>query len=300
MARKHTNILPMSDDIGVTEQFGFLPKSVIRPLKNDKIGWEDAYLNDDVIEIRKTHGGYDKNGNIIVQKMSEFHAGLASNIVKYWSLPGSKIVDPFTGRVTRAVVATKLGRDYYGYEITPTTYTRSLEHFNKIGISPTIYNTDGTFMQETSDEFADFVYTCPPYFNVEKYESCEGQLSDISNYDQFLDSMNRCVLNTLRVLKPGAFCAFVVADFRVRSELKSFSTDLITQFKNAGMIHWDTIIIETLTPFIGMNAIQSSRKRYTTKIHEYVLVFKKQGEYVIPEYCKNIENINNNTINTFF
>ena len=66
------------------------------------------------------------------------------------------------------------------------------------------------------------------------------------------------------------------------------------------MIHWDTVIVETLTPFIGMNAIQSSRKRYTTKIHEYVLVFKKPGEYVIPEYCSNIEPTNKNTLNTFF
>jgi DNA modification methylase len=300
MARKEINILPLSDDISVTEQFGFLPKSVIRPLKSDKHDWVDAYLNDDIVETRKKHGGYDKNGDVIVQKLSEFHAGLAENIIRYWSLPGFKVVDPFAGRVTRAVVATKLNRDYYGYEITPMTYKRSLEHFNKIDINPTIYNSDGTLMVETPDEFADFVYTCPPYYNIEKYESCDGQLSDISGYDNFIDAMNICVDNVYRVLKPGAFAAFVVADFRVKGELKSFSTDLINSFKARNFRHWDTVIVETITPFMGMNAIQSSRKRYTTKIHEYVLVFRKPGEYIIPDYCSSekIEKLNN--INKFF
>jgi DNA modification methylase len=153
--KTHTQVLPTHLDIPIKEQFGFFPTSVIKPTNESKKKWKDvAYFNDGEIDVRKTSSGNDASG---LQKMSEFHAGLCENIVKYWSMNGSKIVDPFAGRVTRATVSSILGREYYGYEITPNTYKRALEHFNKHNINPTLYNGDGTLLSETPNEFADLV-----------------------------------------------------------------------------------------------------------------------------------------------
>ena len=77
----------------------------------------------------------------------------------------------------------------------------------------------------------------------------------------------------------------VVADFRRDGGLQSFSSDLINQFKNNGMLHWDTIIMENISPFASMQLYKANCKRYTSKIHEYILVFRKPGEYVVPDYC---------------
>ena len=40
----------------------------------------------------------------------------------------------------------------------------------KLGINPTLYLNDGVKLVETPDSFADMVMTCPPYFDIEKYE----------------------------------------------------------------------------------------------------------------------------------
>jgi DNA modification methylase len=283
--RQQSKVLPIEESISVREQFGFLPLSIIKPTKESKIRWKEAYFDDGEIEIRKDSAGYNSDGTIGFQKMSEFHAGLAENLIRYWSLKGARVVDPFAGRVTRAVVTTKLDREYYGYEITPNTYKRALTHFDKHNINPTLYNGDGCKLEYTEDNFADLVMTCPPYFNIEQYESCDGQLSDIKGYDNFLLAMNECVKNVERILKPGGFAVFVVADFRVGGELKSFSSDLINQFKNNDMIHWDTIIMENISPYANFTTYQAACKRYTPKTHEYILVFRKKGEYEVPEYC---------------
>jgi DNA modification methylase len=196
--KTHTQVLPTHLDIPIKEQFGFFPTSVIKPTNESKKKWKDvAYFNDGEVDVRKTSSGNDASG---VQKMSEFHAGLCENIIKYWSMNGSKIVDPFAGRVTRAAVSSILGREYYGYEITPNTYKRALEHFNKHNINPTLYNGDGTLLSETPNEFADLVMTCPPYFNIEKYESCDGQLSDINDYSKFMEMMNTTIENCFSLI----------------------------------------------------------------------------------------------------
>lgn len=281
--------LPVREDISIKDQFGFLPLSIIKPTKESKAKWKDAYLDDGEIEIKKANFAHTSTGGIRNQKMSEFHSGMAENIIRYWSLPGARIVDPFAGRATRAVVSTKLDREYYGYEITPNTHKRVLEHFEKLGINPNLYLSDGTILKETPDNFSDLIFTCPPYYDIEKYESVEGQLSDCETYDLFMEFVGKCAENCFRVAKDGSFCVWVVADFRQGGKLIDFHGDTIQSFKKAGFNYHYIIIMENLSPYAAISAYQSACKRYTPKTHEYVIVFRKPGEYVIPEYCN--ENI---------
>jgi len=221
--RKQSKVLPIREDINVKDQFGFLPLSIIKPTKESKDRWKDAYFNDGEIQIRKESGGAIKE-----LKMSEFHAGLAENILRYWSLPGAKVVDPFAGRVTRAVVTTKLDREYHGYEITPNTHKRALTHFDRLNISPNLYLGDGVKLENTPDEFSDMIMTCPPYYNIEKYESVNGQLSDCGTYKDFMSMISKCAENCYRVARPGSFCVWVVADFRDGGNLIEKPVGIIT------------------------------------------------------------------------
>jgi DNA modification methylase len=282
--RAQTKLLPIREDINVKDQFGFLPLSLIKPTKQSKEKWSEAYFDDGDIQIRKVSGGAIKE-----LKMSEFHAGIAENIVRYWSLPGAKIVDPFAGRVTRAVVTNRLGREYHGYEITPNTYKRALAHFDKLGISPNLYLSDGTKLFNTPDEFSDLILTCPPYYNIEKYESVDGQLSDSKTYGEFMEMIDLCAENCYRVARPGSFCVWVVADFRDGGNLIDFHGDTTQSFKKAGWLYHDIIIMENISPFATLTQYQAACKRYTPKTHEYILVFRKPGEYIVPDYCS--ENI---------
>jgi DNA modification methylase len=104
--RLYKQTLPFYEDAKVADQFGWLPLSIIEPTRESKAKWDVAYIDQIDEEKRRS----DTSEYLPGLGFSEFHAGLCENIVKYWSLPGSHIVDPFMGRATRAVVSTTLNR----------------------------------------------------------------------------------------------------------------------------------------------------------------------------------------------
>ena len=97
--------------------------------------------------------------------------------------------------------------------------------------------------------------------------------------------------NCYRVAKPGSFCVWVVADFRdkaldnERGNLMDFHGDVTQSFKKAGWLYHDIIIMENISPFAALTQYQAACKRYVPKTHEYILVFRKPGEYIVPDYC---------------
>lgn len=280
--KSYSKVLPTKDDSKIVDQFGFLPLSIIKPSKESKEKWSDAYLNDGEDERRRS----DTAEYLPGLGFSEFHAGLAESVYRFWSMKGSIVVDPFAGRVTRGYVAEQLGREYYGYEISPRTWNRVHKHFKKVNCWPTIHQGDGVKMEEIKNDYADLIFTCPPYYNIEKYESVDGQLSDEESYETFMAKIFECSQRCFDILKPGAFCCWVVGDFRIGGELIDFHGDTIRSFKDAGFIHHDTVIIENISPFAALQVGKTASKRYTSKIHEYLLVFRKPGEYIIPDYCQ--------------
>ena len=278
MTKVYKKVLPLSDNETVVDQFGWLPLSVIEPSKKSKKNWKNAYLNDNISEKRRS----DESKYLSGLGFSEFHAGLTEDIIHYWSSLDGVVVDPFAGRLTRAFVTSKLGRKYYGYEISPTTVDRVKKHLDSFNVDATIYLENGCEMKSTQNNFADLVMTCPPYHRLEKYESVKNQLSDIRDYETFLGMLKVCAVNIKRVLKPGGFLVWVCADWRDGNEFRSFHTDSIQMFKNVGLKYHDLIVMKNQSPFASMQIGKVASKRYTSKIHEYILVFRKDGELDYP------------------
>ncbi len=276
--KTYSKVLPLKDNEKVVTQVGWLPLSVIEPPRQTKKIWKKAYLNDGLDEQRRSDDAKYLSG----LGFSEFHAGLTEDILHYWSTVDSVVVDPFAGRVTRAFVSSKLGRKYYGYEISPKTVDRVQKHLDSYNIDSTIYLDNGCYMKQTPNDFADLVMTCPPYHQLEKYESVDNQLSDINDYETFLGMLEICAVNIKRVLKPGGFLVWVCADWRDGIEFRSFHTDSIRMFKNVGLKYHDIVVMKNKSPFASMQIGKVAAKRYTSKIHEYILIFRKEGELDYP------------------
>lgn len=156
MSKKYKQILPFHEDVKVMTQFGQLPLSVMEFINKQE--WESvAYFEQDESEKRRSDDCEYLSG----LGMSEFSSAVCEFIVRYWSLPESNIVDPFAGRATRAIISSKLNRKYFGYEISPNTFNRSLNQYAKVGVKPTLYLSDGIQMKHTVDNFAHLVMTCP-------------------------------------------------------------------------------------------------------------------------------------------
>jgi len=133
-------------------------------------------------------------------------------------------------------------------------------------------------MIDTPNDYADMILTCPPYHTLEYYEITPNQLTDIPKYKNFILKIEECIRNCWRVLKENGYACWVVGDFRSEAKWKGFINyhgDIIEGFKKAGFKHWDTIILynpSPLTPIVESNA---NKWKYSAKVHEYLLVFKK-------------------------
>ena len=272
MSKNYKQIIPVENDSKVLTQFGVLPLSVMEFVNDDR--WNCAYFEQDDSEKRRS----DDAQYLAGLGMSEFSSAVCEFIVKYWTLRNATIVDPFAGRATRAVISTKLKRNYIGYEISPNTHARSISHFDKVGVSPTLYLDDGCLLENSPKESAHACITCPPYGNLEKYESVDGQLSDIKDYRVFCCKIGQCIHNVARVLKPGGFACWVVGDWRDSNGYHMFTNDVINYFIGAQMIPHDTVIIKNNSPFAALQAYKCACKRITSKVHETLLVFRKPGE----------------------
>ena len=271
MSKNYIQLLPVSDKIKVIDQFGRLPLSIME-FRNSK-KWEYAYFDQNKDELRRSEDTEYLPG----LGMSEFSSAVCEFILKYWSMKNAIVVDPFAGRATRAIISSKMNRRYYGYEISPLTYNRSIEHFKKVNVSPTLFLSDGCLLKETPNEYVHLIMTCPPYGSLEKYESVDGQLSDLS-YEGFLDRIKLCATNIERVMKPGAFCCWVCANWRDANGFRQFTNDSINIFKSSGLIPHDEMIIKNSSPFSGLQAYKCACKRIVSKTHETLLVFKKSGQ----------------------
>jgi len=266
----YKQLMPVNKNVKVADQFGWLPCSVFIPEKRPAL---DKIISDGGDPFQTKRSNTSKY--LPSLRYSKFHPHLAEIIIRYWSMPKELIVDPFSGRSTRGIISVLLNRRYKGYEIVPKVARQTQRQMNKIKKDKgKIYISNGVKMKKTPNNSADLVFTCPPYFRLERYESTKNQLSDIKNYDDFLDSIQSCAYNIMRVLKAGRFLCWICADWR-QTTFYSFHIDCIEKFKKAGLQLWDIIIIKNHSPFVALQAGKVAAKRYTSKTHEYLLVFRK-------------------------
>ena len=258
------------NELMVKKRYGFLPLSIWYLVKNDKL---QHYISDDL--------GIGSYGDKTKQQLSQFNPTVAEKIIKIWSKKGDKILDHFSGRC-RALIAQLLERQYTGYEISPKVYTQLMNRINKKTLTdfkskPIVYNKDCRLM-EHNDEF-NLIFTCPPYWDVEDYnkaydEDVDGQLSNYNTYEYFLREYEIVIKKCFFALKIDGFVVWVVSDIRRNKELIPFSSDTIKIFQKCGFIMHD-IIINKLNSLAVMGVGSALNNKYTPKIHEYILVFKK-------------------------
>lgn len=123
---------------------------------------------------------------------------------------------------------------------------------------------------------ADFIFSCPPYGNLEKYSDDPKDLSNME-YGKFLRFYRKIIIRTCAKLKNDRFACFVVGDFRDKSgNMNSFVYDTIKIFNECGLHKYNEFI---LTTSVGSAPIRANKQfiksRKACKVHQNVLVFVK-------------------------
>lgn len=199
-----------------------------------------------------------------------------------WFCPdGGQIVDPFAGGSVRGIVAALMGFRYWGCDLRPEQVAANYEQAN--AICPTAVGADslywaaGDSMAELDRApAADFVFSCPPYGDLERYSDDPRDLSTME-YETFMPAYKRIILRCSKVLKPGRLACFVVGDFRdARGNYRGFVADTINAFRECGMPLYNDAILVTCVGSLPVRAgKQFTVSRKLGKTHQNVLVFHK-------------------------
>ena len=151
------------------------------------------------------------------------------------------------------------------------------QRLNTYKYKPEVRNADSRTI-DAIEEF-DMVFSCPPYWDVEDYnklygENLGGSLSEIKTYADFLHVYQHIIAKCHRALKPGKYAVWVVGDIRRDKTLIPFAADSIRIFMEVGFTLHD-VIINKLNSMSVMGVGSALDNKYTPKMHEYILVFKK-------------------------
>lgn len=211
--------------------------------------------------------------------LSELNPALAGKIIRYWSEEEDIILDPFAGR-GRAVVAMLHNRHYIGFEVSEMAYkqlyeTISQERYEDLP-QPVLHNEDSYNLDNHPLPEVDLIFTCPPYWNLEQYESVPGQLSNMDTYQLFLERLKQIMGKAVKKLKKDGFLVMVVGDWRDDGKLIPFHSDCIPLLSNLSLELWDIIVNQSVTWHLACKRFGKMRDiKKTSKVHEYILVFKK-------------------------
>jgi DNA modification methylase len=251
------------------KQLGIL-NEVSRSNKNKSNGFDRiAKMNE---KINGSSSGMLKDG------VSVFDPALCE-VLYHWFCPdGGTILDPFSGGSVRGIVANKLGFDYTGIDIREEQIQSNYEQGKEIlgDKCPKWICNDSNVELDLFDKSFDFVFSCPPYVDLEVYSDLEG---DISNkpYKDFLELYESIILKSCKLLKSGGYACFVVGEVRDKNGYYiGFVPDTIKAFEKAGVKFYNECIYlnglagACLTAGYIMNISKKVKK-----VHQNVLIFKK-------------------------
>lgn len=221
--------------------------------------------------------GGDDGGHI--SGTSIFDPVLCELAYRWFSPPGGVVLDPFAGGSVRGIVASKLGRRYVGVDLRQEQIWANGEQAAIIceDPAPTWYCGDsrdiGTIAAGVE---ADFVFSCPPYADLEVYSENPADLSTLA-YADFREAYFQIIAETCKLLRPDRFACFVVGEVRGKDgAYYGFVPDTIEAFCRAGLKYYDEVILVTAA---GSRPIRAKKpfvfSRKIGKTHQNVLVFCK-------------------------
>lgn len=220
---------------------------------------------------------------------SVFDPYLCELAYRWYTRTGDRILDPFSGGSVRGLVATRLGRNYHGIDLSAEQLAENEEQAQMPGIldgrpMPVWYQGDSRVLLANAlangeGPRFDYVFTCPPYHDLEQYSSDPLDLSNMP-WPDFCLAYGEIIRLAADLLRPDRFAGWVVGDMRwPDGSMKLLVEETIGAFEAAGMRLYDKAIL--VSP-VGTMALRGNRQfragRKLVRGHQYLLVFVK-GEW---------------------
>lgn len=209
---------------------------------------------------------------------SIFDPVLCELLVRWFCPEGGAILDPFAGGCVRGVISSRLGRKYTGVDLRPEQLDENRAQAALLCPEnpPTWIEGDSREIKQLAPGEYDFVLSCPPYADLERYSDDPRDLSTMP-YADFLAAYRQIIWKSLEMLKPNRFACFVVGDVRDdKGFYRNFVGDTVQAFEAGGARFYNEAILVTIVNSTALRAgKQMAATRKLAKTHQNVLVFFK-------------------------
>ena len=264
----------------VAERFGFPPFSVLDARQGEwqtrKRAWANVGIQSEIGRSGNL-GNYSHSTSLGEKDTSIFDPTLCECLYRWFCPEGGQVVDPFAGGSVRGIVAGMMGRRYWGCDLRQEQIDANNTQADEIAPDVRPEWTCGDSMDKLHwAPDADFVFSCPPYGDLEKYSDMPEDLSSME-WHTFRSAYGRIILRSVGRLKPDRFACFVVGDFRdKRGFYRDFVSSTIAAFRDCGAELYNEAILVTSVGSASMRVTkQFEAGRKFAKTHQNVLVFCK-------------------------
>lgn len=228
---------------------------------------------------------------------SVFDPVLCEMAYRWFCPPGGRILDPFAGGSVRGLVAAVCRRKYEGIDLSLDQIDANLaqrEDFEARQIYDPLWRPiwwHGDSDRVLDDERwirppYDFVWSCPPYHDLEKYSTDPDDLSNMS-WKAFRAVYRSIIGKAVDHLAEDRFAGFVVGEIRGQDGFyRHFVQETIDAFELAGAAYYNEALFVSPAGTLPIRAAKQfvvSRKLGRT--HQTVLLFVKGDPKVATRAC---------------
>lgn len=270
--------------LSIKDRFIVPPFSILDSNSSD---WKKRLNKWKILKIKSEIG---RNDNILFNpglekympnynNTSIFDPVLCELMYKWFCAENSEVLDPFAGGSVRGIVANYLGFKYTGIDIRQEQIDSNREQaldILDVNNQPQWYVGDSNKVLDGFNKEFDFVFSCPPYADLEVYSDIDGDISNMK-YPQFLESYKSIIKKSCDKLKKGGFACFVVGEVRdKKGNYIGFVPDTIKSFQECGMSYYNEFILKERGLLSAAFRVNNNFKtKKNVKIHQNVLIFKK-------------------------
>lgn len=209
---------------------------------------------------------------------SVFHPGLCRVAYTWYCPPSGVVLDPFAGGSVRGIVAGVGDLHYHGIELRQEQVAANETNWADLspeGVKP-VWVCGDSLTELDGAPVADFVFSCPPYGDLERYSDNPADLSTMTTSD-FRVAYKTIINKSVAKLKQDSFAVFVVGDYRDGKGYQTRLPEYTTQcFIEAGCQKYNEVIL--LVPW-GTASMRTSGQfdvsRKLPPVHQQMLVFVK-------------------------
>ena len=275
----------------VAERFTLPPFTILDARSGDwqerKRAWASLGINS---EVGRTENLLRMSDTCSLgEKDTSIFDPVVCELVYRWFCPaGGQVVDPFAGGSVRGIVAAQLGLNYWGCDLRAEQVEANRAQAEMICGDVKPQWVCGDSMETLTDApAADFIFSCPPYGDLEVYSDDPADLSNME-WHTFVAAYKRIIMRSVARLKDDRFACFVVGDFRdPKGFYRDFVSTTIRAFEECGARLYNEAILVTSVGSASMRVTkQFDASRKMAKTHQNVLVFCKGDPRKAAGACK--------------